>query len=77
MPYIERDRLDWLMRQMSQGWRVEAPVIERMVYTGASEQASAFEFVLRHDGAMQVVAVPDCPELHRFLEQHMLSVITL
>ena len=71
------DRLDWLKRQIAQGWRVEAPVIERAASYGTHIQASAFEFVLSHERGCQVIAVPDCPELHSFLHEQALPVVSL
>jgi hypothetical protein len=56
---------------------LEAPVIERPVYRDTSGRASAFEFILRHERGCQVVAVPDCPELHSFLDEHGIEVVVL
>ena len=67
------NRLTWLVGQMRDGWRLEAPVIERPAYRGAGDQASSFEFVLRHDRGCQVVAVHDCPELRAFLHERGLE----
>jgi hypothetical protein len=70
-------RLDWLKHQIAQGWRVEAPVIERFASYHADDRAPAFEFILRHEHGCQAVAVPDCPELRSFLLEHSLSTISL
>jgi hypothetical protein len=71
------NRLDWLLGQMNAGWRLEAPVIERPVHCNTTGQASAFEFVLRHERGCQVVAVHDCPELRSFLRERGLECIAI
>ncbi len=71
------ERFAWLQRQMSCGWRIEAPVIQRAAYFASSGRVCAFEFVLRGDGGMQVVAVPDCDELRNFLDERELDTIVL
>src|SRR5262245_733102 len=62
MPAHSTDRLRSLLGRMDEGWRLEAPVIERPAYQSPVGRVSAFEFVLRHEGGCQVIAVPDCPE---------------
>ena len=71
------NRLDWLLEQMNAGWQLEAPVIERPVNYNTTGQVSAFEFVLWHERVYQVAAVADCPELHRFLADHMLATMSV
>ena len=71
------NRLDWLLGQMSAGWQLEAPVIERPAYYNTTGQISAFEFVLRHERGCQVVAVHDCPELRAFLRERGLECIAI
>ena len=71
------NRLDWLLGQINAGWQLEAPVIERPVNYNTAGQASAFEFVLRHERGCQVVAVYDCPELRAFLRERGLECIAL
>lgn len=68
------DRLEWLKRQIALGWQVEAPVIERATER-PSDYSLAYEFILRHDRGYQVIAVPDCPELQRFIREHALGVV--
>ncbi|NOK59546.1 MAG: hypothetical protein GFH27_549285n70 [Chloroflexi bacterium AL-W] len=68
------ERLEWLKWQLAQGWRVESPVIERTLYYSLPGQESTFEFILRHEQGCQVVAIPDCPELHTFIKAHALAV---
>jgi hypothetical protein len=70
-------RLQWLLSQMAAGWRLEAPVIERPASYSANGQASAFEFILRHDRGCQVVSVHDCPELRSFLHERGLECTTI
>jgi hypothetical protein len=69
------DRLAWLERQIAGGWWLEAPVLERPAYHGTMGRTSAFEFILRHDGGCQVIAVPDCPELRSFLRERDIDVV--
>jgi hypothetical protein len=71
------NRLAWLVGQMRDGWRLEAPVIERPAYYSAGGQVSSFEFVLRHKRGFQVVAVHDCPELRAFLSDRGLECIAI
>jgi hypothetical protein len=71
------NRLHWLLSQIADGWRLEAPVIERPAYYNTAGQVSAFEFVLRHERGCQVIAVHDCPELRSFLQERGLECITL
>ena len=77
MMTLECERLEWLAQQLGAGWHVETPVIERTVYSGPSGRASAFEFVLCNERACQIVAVPDCPELHRFLYEHTIATMSV
>lgn len=70
-------RLDWLKRQIEQGWQIEQPVIQRAVLAGVTHQPAAYEFVLRQEYGCQVVAVPECPEVAHFLHEHALPVIIL
>ena len=77
MPERTTNRLEWLKGQIQAGWRLEAPVIERPVFYAASDRASAFEFVLRHEQGCQVIAIHDCPELQAFLRERGLECIAL
>jgi len=77
MSELTTNRLDWLKGQIDAGWRLEAPVLERPVGYSASGQASAFEFVLRHERGCQAIAVHDCPELRAFLEERELECIAI
>jgi len=77
MPEYTTNRLQWLQSQIAAGWRLEAPVLERSVYIGADNRASAFEFVLRHERGCQVIAVPDCPEVRHFLQEQQLASVVL
>ncbi|HEU5014922.1 MAG TPA: hypothetical protein VFT66_20540 [Roseiflexaceae bacterium] len=77
MTTISTDRLEWLRHQLSRGWRVEGPVIERAMFYWVPHPTSAFEFVLRHEDGCQVVAVPDCPALRSFIRERALLVVTL
>jgi hypothetical protein len=70
------NRLQWLRGQIAAGWRLEAPVIERPIYSKTG-QISAFEFILRHERGCQVVAIHDCPELRTFMHERGLECNTL
>lgn len=70
------EQLAWLQWQMKQGWRVEAPVIERSSAYNA-RGTGAYEFVLRHEQGCQAICVPDSPELRCFLREQALPVISL
>jgi hypothetical protein len=71
------NRLQWLQSQIAAGWRLEAPVLERSMYISADGRTSTFEFVLRHERGYQVIAVPDCPEVRRFLQERQLASVML
>lgn len=71
------NRLQWLQSQIAAGWRLDAPVLERAVYVSANDRGSAFEFVLRHERGYQVIAIPDCPEVRRFLQERQLACVAL
>jgi hypothetical protein len=71
------NRLQWLVGQLAAGWRLEAPVFERLVHRGMAGKTSAFEFVLRNELGFQVVAVNDCPEVRAFLEERGIACINL
>lgn len=77
MSNVEHERMALLLRQLQLGWQVEAPVIERVVFTGPHGLASAFEFVLRNEHTCQVIAVPNCDEIQRFLRERTLTVVAL
>jgi hypothetical protein len=77
MPEQTTNRLQWLLSQLSAGWRLEAPVIERPAPYNETGQVSAFEFILRHERGCQVVAVHDCAELRSFLQERGLDCIAL
>lgn len=70
-------RLEWLQSSIAAGWRLEAPVLERVAYVGSGRRTSAFEFVLRHEPGYQVIAIADCPEVRRFLQERQLESIAL
>ncbi|HNP71738.1 MAG TPA: hypothetical protein PKK15_11535 [Kouleothrix sp.] len=76
---IEYDihRLRWLHTQLAEGWRLEGPVIERLVYRSAVGQVSAFEFVLRHERGCQVLAINDCPEVRSFMSERRLDSVLI
>ena len=71
------NRLQSLHSWIAAGWRLEAPVLERAAYIGPSGRTSAFEFVLRQGPGYQVIAIPDCPEVRRFLQEQQLESIVL
>jgi hypothetical protein len=77
MPAHSTDRFRSLLGRMDEGWRLEAPVIERQAYQSPIGRVSAFEFILRHERSCQVIAVPDCPELRRFLDERGIDVVAL
>jgi hypothetical protein len=77
MPAQATDRFRSLLGRMDEGWQLEGPVIERPAYQSLSGPVSAFEFILRHERGCQVIAVPDCPELRRFLDERGLAVVAL
>lgn len=70
-------RLQSLQSWIAAGWRLEAPVLERVVYIGSGGRTSAFEFVLRYEPGYQVIAIPDCPEVRRFIRERQLESIAL
>jgi hypothetical protein len=71
------ERLDWLKRQIAQGWKIDVPVIERMVAYGFAGQENALEFILRHEKGCQVIAVPDGPEVRVFLQENAFTTVEM
>ena len=70
-------RLQALQSWIAAGWRLEAPVLERVAYVDSGGPTSAFEFVLRYEPGYQVIAIPDCPEVRRFLQERQLESVAL
>jgi hypothetical protein len=77
MPEQAAIRLLWLQRQITSGWHLIAPVIERPARQENGEPISTFEFVLRNERGCQAVVVRDCPEVRAFLRDRELDSIVL
>jgi hypothetical protein len=71
------ERLNWLKRQIAQGWTIDVPVIERVTSYGFVGQENALEFILRHEEGCQVVAVPDGPEVRVFLKENAFTTVEM
>jgi len=73
------DRLQLLQHELDEGWQLEPPVLEHLPPSCARHPINTFEFILsrKDKDGRRVIAVPDSPKLHQFLDKYHLPVVTL
>ncbi len=67
-------RMQWLCSQLAEGWRLEGPAIER---ASANARTSTFEFMLRGERGCQLLAINDCPEVRRFMQERRIDCVLI
>jgi hypothetical protein len=68
-----------LEAMLSEGWSIEPPVRARPHWqsTFGSKPRSAYHFILWRDSQVNLVTVPERPEIHEFLTESGLTVDAL
>jgi hypothetical protein len=68
-----------LEAMLSDGWYIEPPVYARPHWksTSSSEPRSTYHFILWRDNQVNLVSIPDSPEIERFLAEYELVVDSL
>lgn len=67
-------RLQWLHSQLAAGWQLAGPAIER---SGGGARTSTFEFMLRGERGCQLLAISDCPEVRRFMQERRIGCVQI
>ena len=68
-----------LTTMLAQGWRLEPPVYIRPRWRSRlrAGEENIYHFVLWHGNRVNLVSVPDCPQVQQFLADNNLAVDSL
>ncbi|MBA3944644.1 MAG: hypothetical protein H0X37_08795 [Herpetosiphonaceae bacterium] len=69
------DRLSQLMTWITDGWRVEEPILQRSMLHCRTGSICAFEVVVRRDDERRVIALMDDHAVQLWLEQANFHVL--
>jgi hypothetical protein len=68
-----RRRFGELRTALGEGWEIVQPIFARPLWSAADDSITAFNFVLRRDGATRLLTVPEGRTVERFVrDQHLM-----
>jgi hypothetical protein len=73
LPYATCSSLEAML---SDGWRIEPPVYARPHWrsTSSSRSRNTYHFILWRDSQVNLVSIPESPEVQQFLSEYELAV---
>jgi hypothetical protein len=69
-----RQRFGELRVALAEGWEIVQPIFARPLWSVADDSITAFNFVLRREGATRLLTVPEGRTVQRFVRDHQLVV---
>jgi hypothetical protein len=63
-----------LEEMLTEGWKVEPPVYARPRWNSNSKGKNTYHFVLWREKQVQLISVPEDPEIRQFLAEHRIPV---
>lgn len=59
---------------LDDGWNIDPPIFVRPVWYSLSDAQSAYHFILKRAGDLQLLVVPACDEVDQFVRDRRLPL---
>ncbi len=74
---ITTGQLADLIRRLEDGWRIEAPLLQRGVLHGREGRSAVLEVVICKDGERRVLALRDDLEMRQYFEARRVTILAI
>ena len=74
---ITSGQLADLVCRLDNGWRIEAPLLQRSILHGPEGRRAVLEVVIRKDGERRVLALSDDLEARQFFEARRVGILAI